>query len=56
MNKGEVVWTVGMQDVANIGEGLMSGTYVCQAQGGLDRFAFSTCFAQYHGGYAHVAA
>lgn len=28
MNKGEVVWTVGMQDVANIGEGLMSGSYV----------------------------
>lgn len=28
MNKGEVVWTVGIQDVANIGEGLMSGRYV----------------------------
>ena len=28
MNKGEVVWTVGMQDVANIGEGLMGGHYV----------------------------
>ena len=30
MNKGEVVWTVGMQDVANIGEGLMSGQYVAK--------------------------
>ena len=30
MNKGEVVWTVGMQDVANIGEGLMSGGHVCK--------------------------
>ncbi len=30
MNKGEVVWTVGMQDVANIGEGLMGGSYVCK--------------------------
>lgn len=28
MNKGEVVWTVGMQDVANIGEGLVNGCYV----------------------------
>ncbi len=30
INKGEVVWTVGMQDVANIGEGLMSGTYTAK--------------------------
>ena len=28
VNKGEVVWTLGMQDVANIGEGLSSGVYV----------------------------
>ncbi|MCH1582889.1 MAG: Na(+)-translocating NADH-quinone reductase subunit A [Flavobacteriales bacterium] len=30
INKGEVVWTMGMQDVANIGEGLTSGAYVGQ--------------------------
>ena len=30
MNKGEVVWTVGIQDVANIGEGLMAGRFVCK--------------------------
>ena len=35
MNKGQVVWTVGMQDVANIGEGLMGGTYVCKRTIGL---------------------
>lgn len=28
MNKGEVVWTLGMQDVANIGEGLAAGRFV----------------------------
>ena len=30
MNKGEVVWTIGMQDVANIGDGLMSGRFVAK--------------------------
>ena len=30
MNKGQEVWTVGMQDVANIGEGLASGQYTAK--------------------------
>lgn len=30
MNKGQEVWTVGMQDVANIGEGLTSGEFVAK--------------------------
>lgn len=28
MNKGEVVWTIGLQDVANLGEGLTGGRFV----------------------------
>lgn len=28
MNKGEVVWTMGIQDVANLGEGLSTGQFV----------------------------
>ena len=28
MNKGEVVWTIGIQDVANLGEGLSAGHFV----------------------------
>ena len=28
MNKGEAVWTLGIQDVANIGEGLVAGRFV----------------------------
>jgi len=28
MNKGEVVWTIGIQDVANLGEGLSTGQFV----------------------------
>ena len=28
MNKGEVVWTIGLQDVANLGEGLSTGRFV----------------------------
>ena len=28
MNKGEVVWTIGLQDVANLGEGLTAGRFV----------------------------
>jgi len=28
MNKGEVVWTIGLQDVANLGEGLSKGRFV----------------------------
>jgi Na+-transporting NADH:ubiquinone oxidoreductase subunit A len=30
MNKGEVVWTIGLQDVANLGEGLTAGRFVGQ--------------------------